>query len=131
MMTIGGYVLFGSIAAAVMGCGIYIARVQDEGKAKAVTVIISIVLCAILFGVMLFYYQHTARGVRSLKDQESNLNKGVERVVRVYDIHGEEIQRYEGKFDIQYDETRILFDDQANHRHTIYPGAGTVIIDEK
>lgn len=67
-----------------------------------------------------------------MKDQQSNLNGGIERVVSVYDIDGDLIVQYSGKFDIETDrESYILFDDEQGKRHIIYYTTGTIIVDEK
>ena len=63
--------------------------------------------------------------------QKSNFEGGIEREVRVYDVDGELIQSYAGKFDVVHDENRILFDDEDGKRHVIYYPTGTIIIDEK
>lgn len=63
---------------------------------------------------------------------QSNLNGGIERIVRVFDVNGDLIERYEGRFDVETDrQTYILFDDENGKRHIIYYTTGTVIIDEK
>ena len=48
----------------------------------------------------------------------------------MYDMNGGLIQEYSGKFDIDYDDDRIIFDDENNKRHVIYYPTGTIIIDE-
>ena len=54
------------------------------------------------------------------------------KVVTVYDINGQVIQTYEGKFDIETNEQNyILFEDENGERHTIYYTTGTIIVDEK
>ena len=40
------------------------------------------------------------------------------------------IQKYDGEFDVTYDNDRILFDDEKGLRHIIYYPTGTVIVDE-
>ena len=40
------------------------------------------------------------------------------------------IAKYEGRFDIEYDDDRILFDDEDGLRHIIYYPTGNVIVDE-
>ena len=61
---------------------------------------------------------------RSICNNNSNF------LYNVYDMDGDIIKEYEGKFDIEYDDDRILFDDENNLRHIIYYPTGTVIIDE-
>ena len=91
---------------------------------------IGIILSIIILCGFNWYFNSTARGIRALKTQESNLNNGINRKVTVYDVNGNVIQEYEGKFDVEYDDDRILFDDEKGLRHIIYYPTGTVIIDE-
>ena len=79
---------------------------------------------------MRWYYQNTASGQRALKTQKSELNNGIERIIVVYDMNGQIIEKYEGKFDIEYKDERIMFDDTDGNRHIIYFKTGTVIVHE-
>lgn len=97
---------------------------------KTIGFIITLVLCLIVTFGTLWYFQNTESGKRALKTQESNFNKGIERKVSVYDVEGDLIHEYKGKFDLEYDDDRILFDDENGLRHIIYYPTGTVIIDE-
>lgn len=81
------------------------------------------------FGII-WYYNHTESGKRAVKTQESNFGGGITREVKVYDVEGDVIAEYKGKFDIEYDNDRILFDDEKGNRHIIYYPTGTVIVDE-
>ena len=74
--------------------------------------------------------QQSEAGKRAIKTQQSNLGGGIERKITVYDVQGDMIAEYEGKFDIEYDDDRILFDDEQGLRHIIYYPTGNVIIDE-
>ena len=89
------------------------------------------IVSTILLGFMLWYFGSTEKGKRAMKSQESNLNGGIERTVKVYDIKGKIIAEYEGKFDVEYNESRIIFDDENGKRHIIYYKTATVVIDEK
>lgn len=55
------------------------------------------------------------------------------KVVKVYDMQGEQIAEYKGKFDLEEQQTnevtKIKFDNDGK-RHIIYCSTGTVIIDE-
>lgn len=77
-------------------------------------------------------YSNTAAGQRAYKDQQSNFNVNqITREVIVYDINGDVITTYTGKFDIETDnEKYILFDDENGLRHIIYYTTGTVIVNE-
>jgi len=88
-------------------------------------------ICIIIMIVMIWYFNSTATGRRAFKSQESNFNNGIERVVKVYDVNGKLITEYDGKFDITYDDDRILFDDENGKRHIVYYPTGTVTVDEK
>ena len=102
-----------------------------KGVAPIVGAIVSLLLTALIAGGMLFWLYSTESGARAIKDTQSNFNGGIERTITVYDIDGEIIQQYSGKFDVAYDSERIKFDDENGKRHIIYYTTGTVIIDEE
>ena len=130
-MTIGGYILFGIGAFIIAGTAAMISYGAEYRRTgKAVTVALAIILCVALFFGMRWFYQNTESGKRAFKSQESNFNAGIERRVEVYDMEGDLIKEYEGKFDVTYDDDRILFDDEKGKRHVIYYSTGTVVIDE-
>lgn len=80
------------------------------------------ILCATLAGC--------ASVEREIKSLESEFNNGLNREVIVYSATGEEISRFKGKFDIEYQDGRVLFDDENGKRHCIYFENGTVIVNE-
>lgn len=80
------------------------------------------ILCATLAGCA-----SVERGIKSL---ESEFNNGLNREIIVYSATGEEISRFKGKFDIEYQDGRVLFDDENGKRHCIYFENGTVIVNE-
>lgn len=134
-MTIGGWFLFGIIAICILIIALFIALYWFDEKRGPVPWIVSIgiavVLCIGLFVGMNAYYNNTESGKRALKSQESNFNSGIKRTVTIYDVNGKVIKQYEGKFDVEYDDDRILFDDENGKRHVVYYTTGTVAIDEK
>lgn len=67
---------------------------------------------------------------RQKKDWDSEFSNGLNREVVVYSATGVEIWRFTGKFDVDFSENRVLFDDENNMRHTIYFQNGTVIVNE-
>lgn len=67
---------------------------------------------------------------RWLKDRQSQYSNGIQRSVFVYDMEGDLIQEYHGKFDIEWSDDRLRFDDENGKRHIIYFKSGTVIVDE-
>ena len=142
-MTIGGWILFALLSAIILLVCIAIAYflfgyIEKKGAFLAL-IVLDIVLCgALIVGVLcvqLWYYENTASGQRAFKDQESNFENGTERVVTVYDVNGEIIKQYDGRFDVETGNVDnapyILFDDENGKRHIIYYTTGTVTIDEK
>ena len=134
-MTIFAWILFGIIALGVFAFAVFIAWYwfdESGGPVPWITSIgIAVVLCIGLFVGMNAYYNNTESGKRALKSQKSNFNSGIERTVTIYDVNGKVIKQYEGKFDVEYDDDRILFDDENGKRHVVYYTTGTVAIDEK
>lgn len=128
-MTIGTLFTIILIELGIVGTGVYVGKNLDR-RGRILTCLVCGLLVCFTVGVG-FFYANTATGKRALKSQKSNFQNGIERTVRVYDVEGDLIQQYEGKFDIEYDSDRILFDDENNKRHIIYYTTGTVIIDEK
>lgn len=127
-MPIIGWVIYILISIVIV---IICAFIAIDSNMVSVLSVVAFCLCFILFLAMHWYFNNTATGRRAYKSQESNFNNGIDRVVRVYDVNGQLITEYEGKFDITYDNDRILFDDQNGKRHVIYYPTGTVTVDEK
>lgn len=94
--------------------------------------IIKIIALLLVLVMCLSLASCTASCARSCKDINSNYNGGLHRVVKVYDINGNLVAEYEGKFDIETDEeSYILWDDELGKRHIIYYTTFNIIIDEK
>lgn len=127
---IGFYILvvFGCILVAGL-CALWFFHAESMTN-RAFSVIVAI---AGIIGVIMLsrFYLSTASGQRMQKSWVSEVSNGIERTVTVYDINGKVIKQYSGKFDVDYDESRIIFDDESGKRHIIYYTTGTVIIDEK
>ena len=130
-MTILGWILFSILTICILFCCFGIAMYNDRKQGYYLAGLISVVLIAAIGIGMHWYYNNTASGKRAYKSQESNFGDGIERTVKVYDVNGELITEYDGKFDITYDDDRILFDDENGKRHIIYYPTGTVVIDER
>lgn len=129
-MTIGMIILNSTLTLCLLILGVAIAVLAESIPGKILGVIICIAITVGIWVAGWFYCTHTEGGKRALKTQQSNLNGGIERRVLVYDVSGNVIADYQGKFDIEYDDDRILFDDEEGLRHIIYYPTGTVIIDE-
>ena len=130
-MTIGAWVLFIALALLIIVGMIGIIADHDLGKSGvAITIGIGLILIGGLLGFLLWKFNCTESGKRAMKTQQSNLSGGIERKVTVFDIKGDIVAEYEGKFDVDYDSDRIIFDDENGKRHIIYYKTATVVIDE-
>lgn len=123
------------IGIAVASWCVYVAMERKKLKISVIPPVIGLVVTVILTlainSCILWYLYGTESGKRAVKDTKSNIYGGIERTITVYDIDGEIIKQYEGKFDVDYDSERIKFDDENGKRHIIYYTTGTVVIDEK
>lgn len=125
------WVLYAIIALAIFLVSFLLgSQTYNEKLGATIGAVIGIVIDVIILFTMLWWFSHTASGARELKTEQSNFDKGINRQVTVYDVNGDVIQQYRGKFDIEYDDDRILFDDEKGMRHIIYYPTGTVIVDE-
>ena len=133
-MTIGSVIICIILTALFGGFGFYIAYAlhqnDDNTLGATIAVGITVIALAVTWIFPIWFYSSTEAGKRAMKTQDSNFNNGIEREVVVYDMDGDIIQTYTGKFDIEYEDERILFDDENGLRHVIYFKTGTVIVNE-
>ena len=133
-LTVGGWILFIIFAFLFIAGSVAIGTlVSDAGKNRSTLVLC--VVCGIFLSVFLliglnWYYSSTESGKRAVKTQRSDFHGGIKRRVECYDATGDLIKSYEGTFDVDYDDDRIIFDDERGFRHVIYYPTGTIIIDE-
>ena len=113
----------------IIVCGL-VGWAVDEFRGILIGALIGIIISGIMWACVAWYYNSTEAGKRARKSQDSNFNGGITRRVRVYDMDGDILEEYRGKFDVDYGSERILFDDENNMRHVIYYKSGTVIVDE-
>lgn len=130
-MTIGtiAFLLIGT--AVLVFCGITGFQSLRKGRKNYGIAVMAAgaVIGLLIIGGCLFY-ANTEAGKRAYKDQQSSLT-GISRTVTVYDINGDVIATYSGKFDVETDNSSyILFDDENGKRHIIYYSTATIIIDE-
>ena len=135
-MTIGSLIviIFGGICI-LGGIGLCIYYCYEDDVGLGITsLIIGLVVGAICICGACFYL-NTESGKRAIKDMKSELGGGINRIVSVYDVGGELIQQYTGKFDIETGNANgapyIVFDDENGKRHIVYYTTGTILIDEK
>lgn len=103
---------------------------DNEFTTGVITFLIGIIILGGIIGAEVWYYNNSESGKRALKSQESNYKGGIKRKVRIYDVNGKLVEEYKGKFDVDSNSDRIIFDDEKGKRHTIYYSTATVIIDE-
>lgn len=116
----------------VIGIGVLIYGFVNNDVGIGVSIFIAGLIIGLVLIITPIVYSNTAAGQRAYKDQQSNFNVNqITREVIVYDINGDVITTYTGKFDIETDnEKYILFDDEDGLRHIIYYTTGTVIVNE-
>lgn len=134
IFTLGDWVciILSFIGAALIG--LFISSYLEAGKkGVAIALLVSFIVAGLIAGGIALYNTHTESGKRALKSWESEISGGMNRVVHVYDMEGEEIATYKGKFDIQENAqdgiVKVKFDVDGE-RHIIYGSTGTIVIDE-
>lgn len=121
----------------IMLCGIsgaVFAIVSCETNLRKVGMALATITVAVgLSGLLFWHLYYTESGKRAQKTFHSEVDGGLYRVVKVYDMQGEQIAEYKGKFDVEEAQTdgvtKVKFD-LGGERHIIYCSTGTVVIDE-
>lgn len=129
-MTYGAIIVCSIVTLILIILGLGVGFSAGGVKETLVGGIIGVLISLIMWVCVGWYYNSTESGKRARKSQDSNFNGGITRRVRVYDMDGDLLTEYEGKFDVDYGDERILFDDENNQRHVIYFKSGTIIVDE-
>lgn len=133
MFTLLDWILFGIVLACMIGVIIFMIVEKVEAKYKIIALIIEVVLIVAMVGGCAAYHTKTESGKRILKTWQSETSGGIDRTVTVYDINGEEVAKYTGRFDVEESSqegvVKIKFDCNGK-RHIIYAQTGTVLIDE-
>lgn len=133
MFTLLDWIIFGTLLVCAIDVIIGMIASQCQKKYTVITLIIEVVLMAALIGGCAAYHTKTESGKRSLKTWQSETTGGIDRTVTVYDINGEEVAKYTGRFDVEESSqegvVKIKFDCDGK-RHIIYAQTGTVLIDE-
>lgn len=133
MFTLYDWIIFGILQACMIGVNIFMIIENVEAKYKIIALIIEVVLIVAVVGGCAAYHTKTESGKRSIKTWQSETSGGIDRTVTVYDINGEEVAKYTGRFDVEESSqegvVKIKFDCNGK-RHIIYAQTGTVLIDE-
>ena len=81
--------------------------------------------------ISLFMFTGCASWNSTVKNWESELGNGLNRVVKVYSMDGKLLETYEGRIDIDYDNDRVIFQINGGNRVAIYTKTATVVVEEK
>lgn len=128
-MTIGAVIVFALFTVLIVGFGGFLIYGNEPVQAIITFIIAGAIIAGMWIGGS-WYYKNTEKGKRAIKTQDSNIHGGIEREIVVYDMEGDEIERFQGRFDVDYNDERIMFDDENGNRHVIYFKSGTVIVNE-
>lgn len=128
-MTIAAVALLAILA--VVGLFLSFMCFTDDPKVGIIVLLVVLLVWVGAFVAFKWYYGSTASGARALKDQQSNLNQGLNREITITAEDGREIYHYKGKCDIETQDRYILFEGEDGLRRTIYWGiTDTIIIEE-
>lgn len=128
-MTITAVALLAILA--VVGLFVSFMCFTDDPKLGVITLLVVLLVWAGAFIAFKWYYGSTASGMRAMKDQQSNLNQGLNRQITITAEDGREIYHYKGKCDIETQDRYILFEGEDGLCRTIYWGiTDTIIIEE-
>lgn len=134
MLTLLDWVLFALLLTIAATVTIVIGWVEENTKAAVISGIICAFVLALIMFVIGWWNTSTAAGQRRIKDNQSNINNGIDREIVITAEDGREIFRYEGKIDIEsnHEDNYIKFDDESGKRYIIYYGIqDTITIIEK
>ena len=82
-MTIGAWVLV--VILGIIGIGIAIFYFLNDLKTEGlIAILITIIVIGGLILGLSWFYNNTGSGLRAMKDQQSNLNNGINRNIKVY-----------------------------------------------
>lgn len=84
--------------------------VDEKSIGAAVLSAISAILTLVGCIGIVWFCSTSESGKRALKEQQSDLNGGLQRTVTLYSYDGEEIKSWTGKFDVSSSETETYFD---------------------
>ena len=133
MFTLADWIIFTVLFICAVCAFVAVQAAEAELKTKVIVLLIELVLMIAVVGGCAIYNTRTETGKRHIKSWESETSGGIDRTITVYDIEGEEVAKYSGRFDIEESSqegvVKIKFDCDGK-RHIIYAQTGTVLIDE-
>lgn len=131
-MTIGYIIMVVLIGLFGMGISFWIASESygDTGKVLGIGLLITALVVVLFIVGGCWYYNNTAEGARALKEQQSNLNNGLNREITIIAADGREVFHYKGRCDIETDheDNYILFEGEDGLRRMIYYGVTDTVL---
>lgn len=138
IFTIGDSIFFGVLFLIILFIALLVFFTTLDDNNRIRNGIISFVIGIIILGAIMLctglYNTNTASGQRALKDNQSNLENGIERTIKITAEDGRQIFFYEGKVDVESNHTDnyIKFESEDGKRYIIYYGIqDTIEIIEK
>lgn len=131
-MTIGYIIMVVLIGLFGIGISFWIASESYDDSSKVLSIgllVTALVVVLFLVGGS-WYYNNTASGARALKEQQSNLNNGLNREITIIAADGREVFHYKGRCDIETDheDNYILFEGEDGLRRMIYYGVTDTVL---
>lgn len=128
-MTIGAWILI--VILGIVGIGIAISCFLNYEKTQGlITILITIIVIGSLILGLTWFYNNTGSGVRAMKDQQSNLNNGINRNIKVIENDGFVSYEFSGKADLEMHNDYIVFECDGK-RTIIYKSyTSTIVITE-
>lgn len=121
-----------SLCGGLAGVALFATQAETK-KGKRIGIVASIVFALALAGLIFWWLYATEGGARAQKTFKSETTGGLYRIVTVYDMEGDQLAQYKGKFDVEERQengvVKVKFD-MNGKRHIIYCSTGTVTIDE-
>lgn len=131
-MTIGYIIVVVFIGIIGVGVSSMIANESygNSGKTLAIGLLITALVVTLFLVGGSWYFNNTASGARALKEQQSNLNNGLNREITIIAADGREVFHYKGKCDIETDheDNYILFEGEDGLRRMIYYGVTDTVL---
>ena len=128
-MTIDAWILV--IILGIIGIGFAMFYfLGDEKTYGLVAILITIIVIGGLILGLTWFYNNTGSGLRAMKDQQSNLNNGINRNIKVVESDGFVSYEFSGKADLEMHDDYIVFESEGK-RTIIYKSyTSTIVITE-
>lgn len=109
-MPISGWI--GCIVISIIAVGLGF-LIYESTEKLGLSILVSIAVIALIFGIGFWYFNNTASGIRAKTDERAELQNGLDRTITIYTADGTILKQYEGKIDIEQDQGYVKFDWQG------------------